>query len=116
METHSMWKKGTDIALRYGVLLMHLQHYRVLASVGVVFIFDFVQVNPELKNHFEDKGFRFVGQDIEGERMEVIELDGMEAEAFFKVKNFNRMLTLLFYYISNICFRPSIFRRRAVSP
>lgn len=39
------------------------------------------QVNPELKSHFEDKGFRFVGQDIEGERMEVIELDGKEAAA-----------------------------------
>lgn len=39
-----------------------------------------VQVNPELKSHFEDKGFRFVGQDVEGERMEVIELDGMETE------------------------------------
>ncbi|KTG07401.1 hypothetical protein cypCar_00040648 [Cyprinus carpio] len=25
--------------------------------------------------HFEEKGFRFVGQDVEGERMEVIELD-----------------------------------------
>ncbi|XP_041867404.1 CTP synthase 1 [Melanotaenia boesemani] len=33
------------------------------------------EVNPELKDHFEDKGFRFVGQDVEGERMEVIELD-----------------------------------------
>lgn len=36
-----------------------------------------MQVNPELKSHFEEKGFRFVGQDVEGERMEVIELDGM---------------------------------------
>uniref|UniRef100_A0A673FY28 CTP synthase n=1 Tax=Sinocyclocheilus rhinocerous TaxID=307959 RepID=A0A673FY28_9TELE len=34
-----------------------------------------LQVNPELKQHFEEKGFRFVGQDVEGERMEVIELD-----------------------------------------
>uniref|UniRef100_A0AAQ4QCL5 CTP synthase n=1 Tax=Gasterosteus aculeatus aculeatus TaxID=481459 RepID=A0AAQ4QCL5_GASAC len=33
------------------------------------------EVNPELKSHFEEKGFRFVGQDVEGERMEVIELD-----------------------------------------
>uniref|UniRef100_A0A673LCE3 CTP synthase n=1 Tax=Sinocyclocheilus rhinocerous TaxID=307959 RepID=A0A673LCE3_9TELE len=33
------------------------------------------EVNPELKQHFEEKGFRFVGQDVEGERMEVIELD-----------------------------------------
>ncbi|XP_047453864.1 CTP synthase 1-like [Mugil cephalus] len=33
------------------------------------------EVNPELKHHFEKKGFRFVGQDVEGERMEVIELD-----------------------------------------
>ncbi|MGH0185082.1 UNVERIFIED_CONTAM: hypothetical protein FKN15_016805 [Acipenser sinensis] len=33
------------------------------------------EVNPELKHHFEEKGLRFVGQDVEGERMEVIELD-----------------------------------------
>lgn len=33
------------------------------------------EVNPELKHHFEERGFHFVGQDIEGERMEVIELD-----------------------------------------
>ncbi|TRY55580.1 hypothetical protein DNTS_005350 [Danionella cerebrum] len=32
-------------------------------------------VNPELKHHFEEKGFRFVGHDLEGERMEIIELD-----------------------------------------
>lgn len=97
-----MWKKGTDIALRYGVLLMHLQHYTVFVSVGLVLSFDFVfmQVNPELKNHFEDTGFRFVGQDIEGERMEVIELDGMEAEAFFKVKTFNRMHTFITFQMS----------------
>lgn len=35
-----------------------------------------LQVNPELKQHFEEKGFHFVGQDVEGERMEVIELEG----------------------------------------
>ncbi|XP_034467667.1 CTP synthase 1-like [Hippoglossus hippoglossus] len=34
------------------------------------------EVNPELKQHFEKKGFIFVGQDVEGERMEVIELEG----------------------------------------
>uniref|UniRef100_A0AAR2LP16 CTP synthase n=1 Tax=Pygocentrus nattereri TaxID=42514 RepID=A0AAR2LP16_PYGNA len=33
------------------------------------------EVNPELKQHFEDKGLHFVGQDVEGERMEVIELE-----------------------------------------
>ncbi|TKS82349.1 CTP synthase 1 [Collichthys lucidus] len=33
------------------------------------------EVNPELKDHFEKKGLRFVGQDVEGERMEIIELD-----------------------------------------
>lgn len=32
------------------------------------------EVNPELKHHFEEKGLQFVGQDVEGERMEVIEL------------------------------------------
>lgn len=41
-------------------------------------MFLLLQVNPELKGHFEEKGFRFVGQDVEGERMEVIELDGKE--------------------------------------
>eukprot|EP00064_Thunnus_orientalis_P006534 superscaffoldBa00000684_g6552 len=33
------------------------------------------EVNPELKHHFEVKGLQFVGQDVEGERMEVIELE-----------------------------------------
>ncbi|KAG7265079.1 hypothetical protein CRUP_003437 [Coryphaenoides rupestris] len=33
------------------------------------------EVNPELKHHFEEKGLQFVGEDVEGERMEVIELD-----------------------------------------
>ncbi len=46
-----------------------------------------VQVNPELKSHFEEKGFRFVGQDVEGERMEIIELDGMDIEILFLVNN-----------------------------
>ncbi|XP_025024141.1 CTP synthase 1 isoform X2 [Python bivittatus] len=32
-------------------------------------------VNPELKNSFEEKGMKFVGQDVEGERMEVVELE-----------------------------------------
>lgn len=27
---------------------------------------------------FEDNGFRFVGQDIDGERMEIVELDGIK--------------------------------------
>lgn len=26
---------------------------------------------------FEDNGFHFVGQDIDGERMEIVELDGI---------------------------------------
>uniref|UniRef100_A0A665T3I8 CTP synthase n=1 Tax=Echeneis naucrates TaxID=173247 RepID=A0A665T3I8_ECHNA len=33
------------------------------------------EVNPELKHHFEAKGLKFVGQDEEGERMEIIELE-----------------------------------------
>uniref|UniRef100_A0A8D0A3L3 CTP synthase n=1 Tax=Sander lucioperca TaxID=283035 RepID=A0A8D0A3L3_SANLU len=33
------------------------------------------EVNPELKHHFEKRGLQFVGEDVEGERMEVIELD-----------------------------------------
>ncbi|KAJ1116501.1 hypothetical protein NDU88_004711, partial [Pleurodeles waltl] len=32
------------------------------------------EVNPELIHHFEEKGFKFVGHDTEGHRMEVVEL------------------------------------------
>lgn len=34
------------------------------------------QVNPEMKADFEKNGLRFAGQDVEGERMEIIELEG----------------------------------------
>uniref|UniRef100_A0A3P8WYX0 CTP synthase n=1 Tax=Cynoglossus semilaevis TaxID=244447 RepID=A0A3P8WYX0_CYNSE len=34
------------------------------------------EVNTEFKHHFESKGLKFVGQDVEGERMEIIELEG----------------------------------------
>ncbi|XP_064408286.1 CTP synthase 1 [Latimeria chalumnae] len=33
------------------------------------------EVNPELKDTFEEKGLKFVGQDTEGERMEIVELE-----------------------------------------
>ncbi|XP_068179215.1 CTP synthase 1-like isoform X2 [Antennarius striatus] len=33
------------------------------------------EVNPVLKHHFENNGLQFVGQDVEGERMEVIEVE-----------------------------------------
>ncbi|XP_072287298.1 CTP synthase 2 isoform X1 [Pyxicephalus adspersus] len=33
------------------------------------------EVNPELTQQFEEKGLRFVGHDIEGQRMEVVELE-----------------------------------------
>lgn len=32
------------------------------------------EVNPNLISQFEQKGFNFVGQDVDGERMEIIEL------------------------------------------
>nr|XP_033804075.1 CTP synthase 2 isoform X4 [Geotrypetes seraphini] len=35
------------------------------------------EVNPELTCQFEEKGLKFVGQDVEGKRMEVIELEEM---------------------------------------
>ncbi len=46
-----------------------------------------MQVNPDLKSHFEEKGFRFVGQDVEGERMEVIELDGKDSKSLCLADN-----------------------------
>ena len=33
-----------------------------------------LQVNPKLVDQFEVKGLHFVGQDVEGERMEIMEL------------------------------------------
>ena len=36
----------------------------------------FIQVNPAMTQYFEEKGLHFVGQDIDGERMEIVELDG----------------------------------------
>ncbi|XP_030359862.1 CTP synthase 1 isoform X1 [Strigops habroptila] len=46
------------------------RHERSRAFFLLVF-----QVNPELKKCFEEQGLKFVGQDEEGERMEVIELE-----------------------------------------
>ena len=76
-ETQNMWTRGTDTALRCA----HLQSLKTLRSFTEVTLERLtgvcvLQVNPELKSHFEERGFRFVGQDVEGERMEVIELDG----------------------------------------
>jgi len=73
-----MWMKGTGIALKYVDLLglstnLLTVEWEYICNVAVL-----VQVNPELTSHFEEKGFRFVGQDVEGERMEVIELDGTD--------------------------------------
>lgn len=34
------------------------------------------QVNPVLKKSLEEQGLKFVGQDVEGERMEIVELEG----------------------------------------
>lgn len=34
------------------------------------------QVNPVLKKCLEEQGLKFVGQDVEGERMEILELEG----------------------------------------
>ncbi len=34
------------------------------------------EVNPTLVKQFEEKGLAFVGQDVDGERMEILELQG----------------------------------------
>lgn len=39
-------------------------------------VFSLSQVNPEMKADFEKNGLQFAGQDVEGERMEIIELEG----------------------------------------
>ena len=35
------------------------------------------EVNPALVKAFEEKGLKFVGQDVDGERMEIMELKGI---------------------------------------
>jgi len=35
-----------------------------------------LQINPELVEQFESKGLRFVGRSEDGERMEILELQG----------------------------------------
>ena len=34
------------------------------------------EVNPELVSQFEERGLQFVGQDVDGDRMEIMELKG----------------------------------------
>lgn len=34
------------------------------------------EVNPTFVKHFEEKGMKFVGHDVEGERMEILEIEG----------------------------------------
>lgn len=36
----------------------------------------FPQVNPTLVAQIEEKGMHFVGRDVEGERMEIMEIEG----------------------------------------
>ena len=40
------------------------------------FCFTIIKVNPEYVSQFEEKGMKFVGRDVEGERMEIMEIKG----------------------------------------
>lgn len=65
-------------------------------------------MNPELKHHFEQKGLQFVGQDVEGERMEVIELEGM-GKACLKSSTHRLLLihTILEHDVEKSCLTPN---------
>lgn len=41
-----------------------------------VFFYFTIKVNPEYVSQFEEKGMKFVGRDVEGERMEIMEIKG----------------------------------------
>ena len=43
----------------------------------------FAKVNPKYISQIEEKGMKFVGRDVEGERMEIMEIKGMVIEEFF---------------------------------
>lgn len=36
-----------------------------------------IKVNPAYVSQIEEKGMKFVGRDVEGERMEIMEIKGM---------------------------------------
>lgn len=103
----STWRNGTGIASRSVRSRSRHQSVRRCKPLNV----PSAQVNPELKSHFEDKGFRFVGQDTEGERMEVIELDGTERDVNQSSDNHD-----LSAHLSTLLFRAPVLRGRAVSP
>ena len=46
------------------------------ACMCVSVIYSIRQINPELVSQFEEKGMMFVGRDVEGNRMEIVELTG----------------------------------------
>ena len=42
-----------------------------------IFFFYFtIKVNPEYVSQFEEQGMEFVGRDVEGKRMEIMEIKG----------------------------------------
>lgn len=47
--------------------------------------FLFFQVNPSLISQLEQKDLSFVGQDVDGERMEIIELASKWCSSFLKI-------------------------------
>ena len=40
------------------------------------FFYFTIKVNPEYVSQFEEKGMEFVGRDVEGKRMEIMEIKG----------------------------------------
>lgn len=50
------------------------------------------EVNPSLTHLFEEKGFNFCAQDVEGVRMEAIELEGLLQHCMLSVDKFNQAL------------------------
>lgn len=48
--------------------------YVCIVLLPKTFDFLFLQVNPSLIKQFEQSDLSFVGQDVDGERMEIIEL------------------------------------------
>lgn len=77
-------------------------------------------MNPELKHHFEQKGLQFVGQDVEGERMEIIQLEGELIAVLPLMMTSCCVSGLMEVKVSRLihfcCFRSLLLCRRAVPP
>lgn len=61
---------------KYYIVAKNEDEY-ILSAYAQTLCFSF-QVNPTFVAQFEERGLNFVGTDVDGQRMEIVELQGMD--------------------------------------